>query len=106
MEATSSLFSHVKQWTGVAGSIGTFLLAGLLAFGNFKSDKTHSADVQQAQQQQIDDNRQALKALQNQLNEQRAIMAAIGQFKDDTQQRFDRIEHKLDQELQFHRVSR
>ena len=77
-------------------------MAGVIAFGNFRERSTHATDLQVQQQEAIQGLGAQVKSLQDQINHQALVLAAVSEFKDDTQTRLNRIEGKIDRELQYH----
>lgn len=88
--------------SGIISGICSLVLAGVLAFGNMRANTTHATDVQVQQAETVKEQGQQIKALQDQVSQASAIIAAIGQFKEDTSKRLDSIERKLDQDLRYH----
>lgn len=91
--------------TSVLNLAGTVFLGGVIAFGNFRSNTTHASDEQAQQQQQISTQGEQIKALQAELNRQAVVLSAVNEFKSEMTTRLDKIEGKIDRELQFHRNS-
>lgn len=91
--------------TSLINLAGTMLLGGVLAFGNMRSGQTHATDIQQQQQQQLANQGEQIKALQQELNRQAVVLAAVNEFKLEMTTRLDKIEGKIDRELQYHRNS-
>lgn len=88
--------------SGIISGLASLVLAGVIAFGNARANTTHTSDVEIQQAQTVKDQGDQIKALQTQVNQATAIIAAIGQFKEDTGRRLDSIERKLDQDLRYH----
>lgn len=88
--------------SGIIGGLPSLVLLGVIAFGNFRSSNTHATDVQVQQAQAQEEQARQIKVLQEQVSQTTAIIAAIGQFKEDTGKRLDSIERKLDQDLRYH----
>ena len=91
--------------TSLINLAGTMLLGGVLAFGNMKSGQTHATDIQTQQQEQLATQAEQIKGLQAELNRQAVILSAVNEFKSEMTTRFDKIEGKIDRELQYHRNS-
>lgn len=82
--------------TSIASTVATLVLAGVIAFGNFRATSAHTTDVQAGQEDEIKKQGQQINSLQEQLNHQALILSAVSEFKDDTQTRLNRIEGKID----------
>jgi hypothetical protein len=91
--------------TSVLNLVGTVFLGGIIAFGNFRSNSTHATDEQATQQQQIESQGKQIASLQEELNRQALILSAVSEFKSEMTTRLDKIEVKIDRELQYHRNS-
>lgn len=91
--------------TSLVNLVGTLFLGGVIAFGNFRSSSTHSSDVELQEQQQLSTQAEQIKALQAELNRQAVVLAAVNEFKQEMTGRLDKIEGKIDRELQYHRNS-
>lgn len=88
--------------SGIISGMASLVLAGVIAFGNARANTTHATDLQVQGDQKIEQLDQQIKVLQEQVSQTTAIIAAIGQFKEDTGKRLDSIERKLDQDLRYH----
>ncbi len=96
----SFLESHIKPHAApiISAMFTSILWAATMLF-NYSGQSQHAKDVQVAQGAQIEDNRQQLKNLQEQVNKEDSIIAVVGQFKEDTTKRLDRIEGLLLRDL-------
>lgn len=97
---SSFLEAHLKPNAApiVTAMFTSILWAATMLF-NYSGQSQHAKDVQVAQGAQIEDNRQQLKNLQEQVNKADSIIAVVGQFKEDTTKRLDRIEGLLLRDL-------
>ncbi|HEV7522995.1 MAG TPA: hypothetical protein VGP89_17975 [Candidatus Angelobacter sp.] len=73
-------------------SVATSLLFLSTMIFNYSGQSQHAKDVQISQGTAIEQNREQIKSLQDQLNKEGSVVAVIGQFKEDTTKRLDRIE--------------
>lgn len=96
-EVATSFLESVKGKIPKLASVflsAAFFGATLLA--NFASNRTHFADVQNQQEKR-------LSTLEDTVRTDLATRRELQDFKGDATERLNRIEDKLDKELQFHR---
>lgn len=97
MPSTQTFFTeHIKPHAPTyITSVATSLLFLSTMIFNYSGQSQHAKDVQASQGEKIEQNQQQIKSLQEQLNKEGSVVAVIGQFKDDTTKRLDRIESLL-----------
>lgn len=89
------ILHSIKERSGKIGVLVAVLTLAWSSISSYVEGNTHLQDVQSQQEKRISD-------LEAQVKNDLATRREIQDLKAETTARFDRVENKLDQELEFH----
>jgi hypothetical protein len=92
----NSFLATIKPHIGsLLTGVGSLGMDAVFAYGTFQHNSGASDMQTKDIERQTEQNQQQIKNLQDQLNKEGSVVAVIGQFKEDTTRRLDRIESLL-----------